>query len=190
MFCLYCFIYSYFSNIFLLSQNTKIENLNRIMYNYRVLNNLGGWLVFLAAFITYFLTMEPTSSFWDCGEFIAASYKLQVGHPPGAPLYLMIGRVFSFLAGGDPVKAAYWINMVSVASSALTIAFLFWTITLIARKLIRLKSGQSNPQDYTPVQTWSIFAAALIGSLAYTWSDTFWFSAVEAEVYATSSLFT
>lgn len=160
------------------------------MYNYRVLNNLGGWLVFLAAFITYFLTMEPTSSFWDCGEFIAASYKLQVGHPPGAPLYLMIGRVFSFLAGGDPVKAAYWINMVSVVSSALTIAFLFWTITLIARKLIRHKSGQNNPQDYTPLQTWSIFAAALIGSLAYTWSDTFWFSAVEAEVYATSSLFT
>lgn len=160
------------------------------MNNYRVLNNLGGWLVFLIAFLTYFLTMEPTSSFWDCGEFIAASYKLQVGHPPGAPLYLMVGRIFSLFAAGDVVQVGYWINMVSVVSSALTIAFLFWTITLIARKIMVKNDSLSSTSELSSTQNWIAFAAALIGSLAYTWSDTFWFSAVEAEVYATSSLFT
>lgn len=160
------------------------------MNNYRVMNNLGGWLVFLAAFITYFLTMEPTSSFWDCGEFIASSYKLQVGHPPGAPLFLMLGRLFSLMAGGDVSKVGYWINMVSVVSSALTIAFLFWTISILARKIITRMGGPEDPQSFSSAQKLVVWCSALIGSLAYTFSDTFWFSAVEAEVYATSSLFT
>lgn len=160
------------------------------MNNYRVLNNLGGWLVFLVAFVTYFLTMEPTSSFWDCGEFIAAAFKLQVGHPPGAPLFLMIGKVFSLFGGSDLSQMGFWVNMVSVVSSALTITFLFWTITQIARKIMTQTSGLNSRSELSNIQNWTALAAALIGSLAYTWTDTFWFSAVEAEVYATSSLFT
>lgn len=160
------------------------------MMNYRFWNNALGWITFLVAFFTYFFTMEPTTSFWDCGEFIASSYKLQVGHPPGAPLYLMIGRVFSLMAGGDVTKVAYWINMVSVVSSALTIAFLFWTITILARKIAAKTAGTSDG-DKLPLGTRvAVLGSGLIGALAYTFSDTFWFSAVEAEVYAASSLFT
>ncbi|MCS6979049.1 MAG: DUF2723 domain-containing protein [Flavobacteriales bacterium] len=153
------------------------------------MNNLLGWLCFLVAFFTYFATMEPTVSFWDCGEFIASSYKLQVGHPPGAPLFMVIGRIFSFLAGGDVGRVAYWINMVSVLSSALTIAFLFWTITILGRKLAELENSFLARQD-ARTRDILIFGSALVGALAYTFTDTFWFSAVEAEVYATSSLFT
>ncbi len=152
--------------------------------NYKKLNTIGGWFAFLIAAITYISTMEPVASFWDCGEFIAAAFKLQVPHPPGAPLFLLVGRVFSLFAGGDLEQVAYWVNMVSALSSAFTILFLFWTITLLAKQLLKVE-GEPNG-----VQKILILGAALTGSLAYTFSDSFWFSATEAEVYAFSSFFT
>jgi len=133
----------------------------------------------------YALTIEPTASYWDCGEFIAASYKLQIPHPPGAPLFLMLGRLFSLLSFGDVTKVAYWINMVSALSSAFTILFLYWSITLIARKLVVFEDDKA-----TFVQKIQVIGAGVVGSLAYTFSDSFWFSATEAEVYAISSFFT
>ena len=150
---------------------------------FRILDIAGGWIAFAVAAVTYISTMEPTSSFWDCGEFIATSYKLQVGHPPGAPLFLMIGRVFSMFA--SPETAAYWVNMISALSSAFTILFLFWTISALGKKLAQLKGA-----DFTDAKKVAVIGSALVGALAYTFSDTFWFSAVEAEVYAMSSLFT
>ena len=155
------------------------------MINYQRYNNIAGWIVFLAALIVYTLTVEETASFWDCGEFIAVSYKLEVPHPPGAPLFLLLGRMFSFLALGDVQEVAFWINMISVISSAFTILFLFWTITMLGRKALKVIKGQE-----TKSQTVAILAAGGIGALAYTFSDSFWFSAGEAEVYALSSFFT
>jgi hypothetical protein len=154
--------------------------------NFKKANNLFGWIVFGIALLVYFLTMEETASYWDCGEFIAVSYKLQVPHPPGAPLFLLMGRVFSFLALGDVTKVAYWINFMSVLASAFTILFLFWSITLFGRKMM----GITKDADITEDKTWLLMGAGLVGSLAYTFSDSFWFSAVEAEVYAMSSFFT
>ncbi len=154
--------------------------------NFQKSNNITGWLVFAVALITYWLTMEETASYWDCGEFIAVSYKLQVPHPPGAPLFLLMGRIFSFLAMGDVTKVAYWINFMSVLASAFTILFLFWSITLFGRKMM----GLSKDSEITTDQTWVLMGAGLVGALAYTFSDSFWFSAVEAEVYAMSSFFT
>jgi len=154
--------------------------------NFQKANNIFGWAVFTIALITYFLTMEETASYWDCGEFIAVSYKLQVPHPPGAPLFLLMGRAFSFLAMGDVTKVAYWINFMSVLASAFTILFLFWSITLFGRKLMGIKKDA----DITPDQNWLLMCAGSIGALAYTFSDSFWFSAVEAEVYGMSSFFT
>lgn len=142
--------------------------------------------MFTIALLTYWLTMERTASYWDCGEFIAVSYKLEVPHPPGAPLFLLIGRLFSFLSFGDTTQVAYWINFSSVLSSAFTILFLFWSITLLGRKIM----GISKPEQLTPEKSWILAGAGLVGSLAYTFSDSFWFSAVEAEVYAMSSFFT
>src|ERR1041384_2505318 len=104
--------------------------------NFQKANNIFGWAAFGVALLTYFLTMEETASYWDCGEFIAVSYKLQVPHPPGAPLFLLIGRMFSFLAFGDVTRVAYWINFVSVLSGAFTAMFLFHTIVLVGKKLI------------------------------------------------------
>ena len=152
--------------------------------NYSKLNTIGGWIVFFIAAFVYISTMEPTSSFWDCGEFIATSYKLEVGHPPGAPLFLMIGRIFSMFA--TPETAAYWVNMISALSSAFTIMFLFWTITYFARKI----SVGNNLDELTDGKMIAVLGSGLVGSLAYAFSDTFWFSAVEAEVYAMSLLFT
>lgn len=148
-------------------------------------NNLTGWIVFAIAFITYALTVERTASFWDCGEFIACTFKLQVPHPPGAPFFLLIGRIFSLFALGDLLKVAYWVNMVSVLSSAFTILFLFWTITLLVRKLVA-----KSDEELTQADTLLVMGAGIVGALAYTWSDSFWFSAVEAEVYGLSSFFT
>lgn len=153
--------------------------------NFKLLNNIGGWLVFAIAFFTYFLTMEPTASFWDCGEFIACAYKLEVPHPAGAPFFLLLGRLFSLFAGSDVTKVAYFINLISVLSSAFTILFLFWTISLLARKVINKTADTLDSADIVKV-----LGASLVGSLIYTFSDTFWFSAVEAEVYAISSFFT
>ncbi|MBL7848382.1 MAG: DUF2723 domain-containing protein [Cyclobacteriaceae bacterium] len=150
------------------------------------INNIGGWLAFATALVTYWLTFEETASYWDCGEFIAVAYKLEVSHPPGAPLFMLLGRMFSFLAFGDVTKVAYWINSLSVIASAFTILFLFWSITLFSRKLM----GITRDEDMTDGQVWTVMGAALVGALAYTFSDSFWFSAVEAEVYAMSAFFT
>lgn len=154
------------------------------MKNYQKWNNIIGWVVFLIAAAVYILTIEPTASFWDCGEYIATSYKLQVGHPPGAPLFQMLGRIFSLLAFGDVTKVAMWVNVMSALSSGFTILFLFWSITMIAKKLV-LSTG---PMDN--VKMFAVFGSAFVGSLAYTFTDTFWFSAVEGEVYAMSSFLT
>lgn len=152
---------------------------------YQKTNNIAGWAVFVIAAIVYTLTVEPTASLWDPSEFIAAAYKLQVPHPPGAPFFLLVGRMFSFLALDDVTQVAYWINMVSVVCSAFTILFLFWTITMLARKILKVSDGEE-----TRTEIASIMGAGIIGALAYTFSDSFWFSAVEAEVYAMSSFFT
>lgn len=152
------------------------------MKNYYRLNNIVGFFLFGIATLVYWLTMEPTVSFWDCGEFIAASHKIQVGHQPGAPLFLMIGKLFSLLAFGDTSKIAYWINFSSVLFSGATIMFLYWTITAMASKLY--------PNEKSKLEAIGIIAAGVVGALAYTFSDTFWFSAVESEVYALSTLFT
>ncbi|WP_109832184.1 glycosyltransferase family 117 protein [Reichenbachiella versicolor] len=151
------------------------------MLNYTKLNNIIGWLVFIAATVVYAMTVEPTASYWDCGEFIAVSYKLEVPHPPGAPFFLLIGRMFSFLAMGDVEQVAYWINMVSVISSGFTILFLFWSITHLAKKLVK---------EDNIIGNLVVLGSGLVGALAYTFSDSFWFSAVEAEVYGMSSFFT
>ncbi|WP_128544296.1 glycosyltransferase family 117 protein [Larkinella soli] len=155
------------------------------MSSFRRLNTYAGWLVFAVALVTYTLTVERTASFWDCGEFIACAYKLQVPHPPGAPFFLLVGRIFSLLAFGNVTQVAYWVNMMSVLSSAFTILFLFWTITMLGRKLIGKQFDA-----LTQAETWTVIGASLVGSLVYTFSDTFWFSAVEAEVYGMSSFFT
>jgi hypothetical protein len=156
-----------------------------MMTAYKKLNFYSSWAVFLLTLVTYIMTMERTASFWDCGEFIACAFKLQVPHPPGAPLFLLIGRLFSLLAFGDVTQVAYWVNMVSVLSSAFTIFFLFKTIVLLAVKLIGKKE---NEMDWSELAT--VTGAGVIGALAYAWSDSFWFSAVEAEVYGLSSFFT
>jgi hypothetical protein len=155
------------------------------MNKFQRFNNLSGWIVFAIALLTYAATVERTASFWDCGEFIACAFKLQVPHPAGAPFFLLLGRIFSLFAFGDVTQVAYWVNMVSVLLSAFTILFMFWTITLLGRKIIG-----TSAQDLTDAQLYSLIGAGVVGSLAYTFSDTFWFSAVEAEVYASSSFFT
>jgi hypothetical protein len=152
---------------------------------FQKLNNLVGWGAFFIALVTYMMTIEPTASFWDCGEFIACSYKLEVPHPPGAPFFLLTGRMFSMLAMGDTSQVAYWVNMLSVLSSAFTILFLFWSITHLAGKLLGVKRG-----DETTNEQALMLSAGLVGALAFTFSDSFWFSAVEAEVYGMSSFFT
>ncbi|MCX6245589.1 MAG: DUF2723 domain-containing protein [Bacteroidetes bacterium] len=154
------------------------------MNQYRKLNNLIGWMVFAIATAVYFLTIEPTVSWWDPGEHIATAYKLQIGHPPGAPTYQLIGRIFALFAFGNTAKVALLINSMLSLSSSFTILFLFWTITMLARKLI-VKNG-----EMTKAQMWGILAAAFVGSMAFTFSDSFWFSAVEANVFGMSYLFT
>ena len=153
--------------------------------SFKKLDNIVGWFVFFIATLVYFLTLESTVSWWDCGEYISTAYKLQVGHPPGAPLFQMIGRFFSLFAFGDVTKVALMINAMSALCSSFTILFLFWTITLLARK-IWMKDGEGAPLS----NQIAVLATGVIGALAYTFSDSFWFSAVEGEVYAMSSLFT
>ncbi len=151
--------------------------------SFRKLNLIVGWLIFLAAAITYLLTIEPTVSWWDCGEFISSAYKLEVGHPPGAPLFVLVARVFTLFAG-DPANVARMVNVVSALSSAFTILFLFWSITHLALKMVK-KAGEMNLAEGI-----AVLGAGAAGALIYTFSDSFWFSAVEGEVYAMSSLFT
>lgn len=152
---------------------------------YNKINNLTGWICFLVAALTYILTLEPNVSFWDCGEFIASAFKMQVVHQPGAPLFLMIERFFSLFAFGDVTKVAYFMNLGSAIASAATILFLFWTITALAKKML-----VQADEEISTSKMISIMGAGVVGALAYTFSDSFWFSAVEAEVYALSSLFT
>jgi hypothetical protein len=150
---------------------------------YSLYNLTFGWLAFIGASIVYLLTMEPTVSLWDCGEFIATAAKLEVGHPPGAPLFLMLGRFFALFAGDDVTLIAACINALSAIASGATIMFLFWTITHLAKKVFA-------KNNLTGDNMIAIIGSGLIGAGAYTFSDTFWFSAVEGEVYALSSLFT
>ena len=153
--------------------------------SYNKINNIFGWIAFIIASLTYILTLEQSSSFWDCGEFIACIYRLQVAHQPGAPLFTIIGKVFTLLSMGDVTKVAYWANMASALASGATILFLFWTVTALAKKLLIKKA-----EDLNLANLILIIGAGLVGALAYAWSDTFWFSAVESEVYAQSSLCT
>ena len=154
------------------------------MKKYSLINNVLGWVVFLIATTVYLITAEPTVPWWDCGEYTATADKLQVGHPPGAPTFQLIGSLFSIFAGSDTSLVAYTMNAMSAICSGFTILFLFWTITLLAKKFVK------NKEEMTLGQMIAIFASAVVGSLAYTFSDTFWYSAVESEVYAMSSCFT
>lgn len=156
------------------------------MQYFKKLNTIFGWVAFLVATTVYMLTLEPTASFWDCGEFIATSAKLQVPHPPGTPFFLLVNRTFAMLAP-DPTQVAYMINVSSALSSGFTILFLYWTISLLGLKFFNHKNKGFEP---TKAQSNSILFASAIGSLAYAFSDSFWFSAVEAEVYAMSSFLT
>jgi MFS family permease len=155
---------------------------------YKLLNNVLGWVIFAIAAFTYCSTIEPTTSFWDCGEYIACSYKLEVGHPPGAPTFLLLGRFFTLFAS-DTAHVAMMINVMSALASAFTILFMFWTLTMLGRKLAKACYPEEG-DAVSETSMWTIFAAAIVGSLAYTFSDSFWFSAVEGEVYAMSSFFT
>ena len=150
---------------------------------YKNTNNVVGWIVFAISAFVYLSTIEPTASFWDCGEYIATAYKLQVGHPPGAPTFQLIGRVFSMFVPTDSV--GMMINAMSGLASAFTILFLFWSITAIAKKLV-IKTET----DFNKLNVHLVMVAGAVGALAYTFSDSFWFSAVEGEVYAMSSFFT
>jgi hypothetical protein len=154
--------------------------------NYKNLNIILGWFAFLVSLIVYTLTAEETAGFWDCGEYIATSYKLQVGHPPGAPMYQLLGRFFSLFAFGDLSRVAFMVNMLSAVSSAFTILFLFWSITYLTKKVVVKGKGT----EMTDAHIYTILGSGLVGSLAYTFTESFWFSAVEGEVYALSSFFT
>ncbi len=153
---------------------------------YKKINNLLGWLCFAIASVTYILTLEPSVSFWDCGEFISCAYRLQVAHQPGYPVFAMLGKMFSLLSMGDNTKVPYFTNMGSAIASGATIMFLFWTITALAKKLVVDKTGDAIDQSRQIL----IMGAGLVGALAFTYTDTFWFSAVETIVFALSSLCT
>jgi|TARA_B110000240_G_scaffold30010_1_gene31835 hypothetical protein len=153
------------------------------METFKKLNNIIGWLVFSIASFVYLSTIEPTVSFWDCGEYIATAYKLEVGHPPGAPLFQLLGRIFSLFAEPATSQVAVAINILSALCSSFTILFLFWTITSFSKRIFSNKKEDS-------LRIYAILLSGVIGSLAYTFSDSFWFSAVEGEVYAMSSFFT
>ena len=154
------------------------------MKQYKLVNNLLGWLTFAIAAFTYCMTVEPTASFWDCPEFITTAYKLEVGHPPGAPFFMLTANFFTQFTN-DPAQVAFCVNIMSALLSALCILFLFWTITHLTRMI--LTDGKN---EVSLAQTIVIMSSGLAGALAYTWSDTFWYSAVEGEVYAYSSMFT
>lgn len=153
--------------------------------SFNKINNIVGWFVALIACSVYIVTAEAGGSLWDCGEFISSCFKLQIPHPPGAPLFVILGRVFIFLFGNDPATAAKAVNVMSALASGFTILFLFWTITHFARKIVQ-RTGESLNQQ----QLFTIMSAGVVGALAYTFSDSFWYSAVEGEVYALSSFFT
>ena len=154
------------------------------MKKYSTVNNLTGWMVFLIAAVVYGMTIEPTASFWDCPEFITTGYKLEVGHPPGAPFFMLVANLFSQFAS-DATTVAKMVNYMSALMSAACILFLFWSITHLVRKLLVW-----DQREMSTAQLITIMGSGVVGALVYTFSDTFWFSAVEGEVYAFSSLFT
>lgn len=151
-------------------------------FNFNKWNTIAGWTAFAVALVTYTLTVEPTMSFWDCGEYIATAAKLEVGHPPGAPLFQMIGAFFAMFAT-DKTQVALMVNMMSVFSSAFTILFMFWSSTMVLKKIIARFSEINNNNAMV------ILGGSFVGALAYTFSDSFWYNAVEAEVYAMATLF-
>ena len=153
------------------------------MKSYKTVNDIFGWLCFVIATATYCLTVEPTASFWDCPEFILSGHKLEIGHPPGAPFFMLTANFFSLFA--SPENVALMVNIMSAILSAAGIMFLFWSITHLVRKLI-----VGSTFEMTTSQMITIIGSGLVGALAYAWSDTYWFSAVEGEVYGYSSLFT
>src|SRR5215471_6672009 len=154
--------------------------------NFRKINLITGWLVGLFACVVYIMTSEAGGSLWDCGEFVSSCFKLQIPHPPGAPLFVLIGRVFIVLFGNNPLTAAKAVNIMNALASGFTILFLFWTITHFAKKIIQRDTSKA----LTKQQIMIIMAAGVVGALAGTFTDSFWYSAVEGEVYAMSSLFT
>ncbi len=156
------------------------------MKKYNIINNTLGWLVFIVATVTYMLTIEPTASFWDCPEFIAQGYKLEIGHPPGNPMFILGARFAANFAGGDVAAVSKCVNAMSAILSAATILLLFWTITHLVKKLV----VKRDDEEISLAKYLVIMGSGLCGALAYAWSDTFWFSAVEAEVYAFSSFCT
>ena len=153
------------------------------MKQYHLMNNAIGWVIGIIACAVYIMTAEATASWWDCGEYIATAYKVQVGHPPGAPTFQILGRLFCLFT--DPYHAAFAVNVMSAVASGLGIMFLFWTITLLGKKLLKPEELALNN-----TKVWAVFGAGIVGALAYTFTDTYWFSAVEGEVYAMSSFFT
>ena len=155
--------------------------------NFNRVNNVVGWIVGLFACTVFVMTMEPTGSFWDCGEFVSSCYKLQIPHPPGAPLFVMLGRLFIILFGDNPHTAARGVNFMSAIGSGLSILFLFWSITHFARKIVQKGNTLTDPDRN---QTFIIMSAGVVGALAYCFTDSFWYSAVEGEVYASSAFFT
>jgi len=154
--------------------------------NFKKVNIITGWMVCLFACTVYIMTSEAGGSFWDCGEFVSSCFKVQVPHPPGAPFFVLLGRIFVVLFGDDPLTAAKAVNVMSALASGFSILFLFWTITHFARKIVYTDTSRA----LTSSQLWSIMGAGVVGALAYTFSDSFWYSAVEGEVYAMSSFFT
>ncbi|MFA6758721.1 MAG: DUF2723 domain-containing protein, partial [Bacteroidales bacterium] len=150
---------------------------------FKKIDNILGAVLLLVASFVYLSTIEPTTSFWDCGEFIASSYKLEIGHPPGNPFFQLVARFFTLFASAQ--NAAMMVNAMSAICSALTIMFLFWTITHLGSRIVEKKG-----ETLSLSSAIAVWGAGAVGALAYTFSDTFWFSAVEAEVYAMSSLFT
>ena len=161
-------------------------------FNFNKWNTILGWGAFIVALVTYTLTVEPTMSFWDCGEYIATAAKLEVGHPPGAPLFQMIGAFFAMFAT-DEKHVALMVNMMSVFSSAFTILFMYWSSTIILKRIVSSFSNNSNDGEAVVEldknKSIVILGSSFVGALAFTFSDSFWFNAVEAEVYAMASLF-
>jgi hypothetical protein len=153
--------------------------------NYKLINNITGWVAFAIAAFTYLTTIEPTTSLWDCSEFITSSFKLEVGHPPGNPVFMIMARFFTLFAGGNVSKVASMVNSMSALASAFAILFLFWSITHLAKKILI-----KDDNDYTSGRIIAVMAAGIVGAIAYCFSDSFWFSAVEAIVFASSGFFT
>ncbi len=172
-----------FMNLFIFWCTDKEKTHMKKPINFKLWNNLAGILTFLLSAFIYLSTLEPSVSFWDCGEFLSCATNLEVSHPPGAPVFMLLGRMAALLAGSDHSKIAIMVNGMAGIASALTIMFMFWTITWFGRKLLQMSWLESNSQKIL------ILCSAFIGAMAYAVSDSFWFSAVEAEVYAYSSLF-